>query len=384
MKFLSFTTILMFNLFIPLSVWIFYGLIAKFVSIVVLSLQIIILNDSILVFCEMLVIPFRESGKCGMITTIIIGYVIPLIINISIFLYNFIVYTPICTPYLLINTIILMAITILIVVNLMRLRNVAGPMIATLWFTLFIGILNNSMLSSTPHSSCQVLQTDGTYSTSVQYGDTIVDSLLSFFLLTIMFLFLCVMTKKDAKKYSYYVESWFYFFVLREVGNSYMKYAPKRPIASRPNNKRIVEMDDLSKKEDEGEEAGGGNLERVMRDIVDNQVVRKLAAGNYMIPNDFNPDRVRFRSKQAFFFHLLMSLFGAYTAVIFTSWIHITIDDVTTGADVYDNTSLWSRFIGILLGILLSMIKVFRAHHHYSKLREDQDAFRSDEESNDN
>lgn len=375
LKFLSFATILMFNMFIPLRVWIFYGLFAKLVSVVVLALQIIILNDILLIFSQKYMVPFRQSGKCGLVTTMILGIIIPVISNLSLFAYNFVVYTPICTPYLLINTFILLMITMLIIINLMRLRNVAGPVISTLWFTLFIGILNYSLISSTPHSACEVVQADGSYSTSVKYADTVIDSLLSFVLLILMFVFLCIMTKKDAKKYNYYVESWFYFFVLREVGNTYMRYAPKYQADRR---KRIREQE-VELQEASGKDAlKQSGVSRVMREIVEKNVVRKLAVGTYKIPNDFDPNRVKFRSKQAFFFHLLMSLFGAYTAVIFTSWIHITVNDITIGNEVYDNTSIWARFVAVTFGILFSMVKVFRAQHYYSRLREDEDYYRSD------
>lgn len=375
LKFMSFATILMFNMFIPLRVWIFYGLFAKFISVIVLALQIVILNDILLIFCEKYMVPFRQSGKCGLVTTMILGIIIPVISNLSLFAYNFVVYTPLCTPYLLINTFILLMITMLIIINLMRLRNIAGPVISTLWFTLFIGILNYSLISSTPHSKCQVLQSDGSYSTSVKYSDTVIDSLLSFVLLILMFVFLCVMTKKDAKKYNYYVESWFYFFVLREVGNTYMRYAPKFKIDRRKRlQEQEVELQELAGKDGPKQPS----VSRVMREIVEKNVVRKLAVGTYKIPNDFDPNRVKFRSKQAFFFHLLMSLFGAYTAVIFTSWIHITVADISTGTEVYDNTSIWARFVAVTFGILFSMVKVFRAQHYYSRLREDEDYYRSD------
>jgi hypothetical protein len=375
MKFLSFWTILFFNMFVPLYVWIIYGVFAKLVSIVVLALQIIIFNDSILIICEQVIVPFKESGKCQFITTIIFGYIFPIAANLTIFAYNFMVYTPICSPYLLINTMILLLITLLIVINLMRLRNITGPLIASLWFTLFIGVLNNSMLASTPHSSCKVLDSDGNYSTSVLYGDVVFDSVLSFLLLGVTFVFLCALTKKDAKKFSYYVESWFYYFVLREVGNSYMKYHPK-------NKKRKGKLGESKITAPVELKNNNNGLDEVFRQIVDKNVVRKMAAGSLRIPDDFDPTRVRFRSKQAFFFHLLLTLFGAYTAVIFTSWIHITIDDIQTGAEAYDNTSIWARFFAVALGVMFSAVKVFRAYYHYSRLMEEEGGYmrREDDE----
>lgn len=366
-KFLSFVTIVFFNMFVPLSVWVVYGVFAKLISVVMLALQIIILNDSILIICENNLVPFFRGGKCGKITMLIVGYIIPISVNITIFAYNFVVYTPICSPYLIINTMILLLITMLIVINLMRLSNITGPVISSLWFTLFIGVLNNSLLSATPHSSCEVVDSDGNYSTSVSSTNVVLDSVLSFVLLAVTLTFLCVVTKRDAKKYSYYAESWFYYFVLREVGNSYMKYNPKVPIRKRnfrnDSEESQVELGGTSKSQ----------MRELMGEIADKDVVRKLAVGNYKIPDDFDRSRVRFRSRQAFFFNLLMSGFGIYTAVIFTSWIHITVDDIETGAEVYDNSSIWARFIGIVFGIMFSAVKVFRAHYHYSRLQLDEE-----------
>ena len=119
----------------------------------------------------------------------------------------------------------------------------------------------------------------------------------------------------------------------------------------------------------------------VFRQIAQKQVVRKVAVGSYKIPDNFYPDRVRFRSRQAFFFHLFMTMLGAYTAVIFTSWIHITIDDINTGTETYDNTSIWARFIAVTLGVTFSSVKVFRAHYHYTRLEEENEDYRDLDES---
>ncbi len=368
LKFMAFISIVFFNMFVPLSVWVVYGVFAKLISVVMLALQIIILNDSILIVCETHLVPFFKSGKCGKITMIIIGYIIPISVNITIFAYNFVVYTPICSPYLIINTMILLLIAMLIVINLMRLSNITGPVIASLWFTLFIGVLNNSILSSTPHSACEVADSDGNYSTSASSTNVVIDSVLSFTLLAVTLIFLCVVTKRDAKKYSYYAESWFYYFVLREVGNSYMKYNPKLPIRKRKYRRPDSQDSSFNKNG-----TSVSQMRELMGDIVEKDVVRKLAVGNYKIPDDFDPKRVRFRSRQAFFFNLIMAGLGIYTAVIFTSWIHVTVDDIETGTEVYDNTSIWARFIGIVFGIMFSAVKVFRAHYHYSRLQLDED-----------
>ena len=118
------------------------------------------------------------------------------------------------------------------------------------------------------------------------------------------------------------------------------------------------------------------DVDRVLKDIADKRVIDKMAIGDYKIPDNFDPSRVRFRSKQAFYFNLLMSMFGAYSAMILTSWIQLTIDDVTTGALVYDNTSIWVRFIALALGLAVSSVKVFRAHYHYTRLEEEGEDFK--------
>lgn len=397
MKFLGFASILFFNMFIPLQVWVIYGVFAKFISILTLALQLIILNDSILIFCEAAIIPFKNSGKFGMITTIIFGYIVPIVVNLAIFGYNFFVYTPICSPYLLINMIILLLIFMLIIINLMRLLQASGPLIAALYFTLFVGIMNNSMLSSTPHSACVIFDAAGNASTSVSYANAMFDGVLSLVLLTVGLAFLCIVTKKDAKTYSYYAESWLYFFILREVGNSYMKYAPKkkgvggvkgkgedekngkdkRKKVRGKKNFRGVEISRAGARDEEDENGLGG----VLRDIANQDVVRKTAVGTYKIPDDFYPDRVKFRSKQAFFFHLLMTLLGAYCAVIFTSWINITVSDIRTGTESYDNTSIWARFVGITLGVIFSSVKVFRAHYHFTRAQEETEEYRELDDS---
>ena len=73
-----------------------------------------------------------------------------------------------------------------------------------------------------------------------------------------------------------------------------------------------------------------------------------------------------------FFFNLLLCLFGVYTAVIFTSWINFNVNDITTGIVVYDNTSIWCRFVAVALGVSFSAVKVFRAHYHFSKLGDEE------------
>lgn len=394
MKFLGFASILCFHMFLPLQVWVIYGVFAKFLSILTLALQLIIFNDSLLIICEAAIVPFQKSGKCGMITTIILGYIVPITVNLTLFGYNFFVYTPICAPYLLINTIILLLIFLLIIINMMRLLQASGPLVAALYFTLFIGIMNNSMLASTPHSSCVVSDEAGNTATSVSYNNVVFDSVLSLLLLTLVLAFLCIVTKKDAKKYSYYAESWLYYFILREVGNSYMKYVPKKKNAKKKEStdkelEKIGEKEKRSKKRFRGKEMSaieevdeeGNGIGGVLRAIANREVVRKTAVGTYKIPDNFYPDRVKFRSKQAFFFHSVMTLFGAYTAVIFTSWIHITINDIQTGTETYDNSSIWARFVAIALGVIFSSVKVFRAHYHFSRLEEETEEYREIDDS---
>ena len=173
-----FVVLIFLNLFVPLKFWIYYGFFAKFISVVLLSLQITIMNDSLLIISMVYVVPFKEASSCGHVVTLIVGYVLPIITNLAIFIYNFMSFASVCSPYLIINMLILIFIILLIAINLMRLRKVSGPVIATLWFTLIIGILNYSILASTPHTSCKV-QTDGLVTSTVSLTDSFIDNTLS-------------------------------------------------------------------------------------------------------------------------------------------------------------------------------------------------------------
>lgn len=196
-----------------------------------------------------------------------------------------------------------------------------------------------------------------------------------------------VVTKRHARKYEFYIESWMYFFILREVGNSYMKYKPKLLPKSRSRRAliRSADLEAAEGKEKEVELTTSKNLglsKESDKPLLSRQIskIRKFAGtGNLKIPNDFDPRRLEFRSRQAMFFHLLLTLFGIYTAVVFTSWVNISVNDIEVGTEAYDNYSVWLRFIALALGICFSMVKVFRAHYHIANMSkvEEEEFFRS-------
>ena len=84
----------------------------------------------------------------------------------------------------------------------------------------------------------------------------------------------------------------------------------------------------------------------------------------------------KFRSFQALWFHLIMTMIGGYTGVMFTSWIQISVSNVQNNSEIVDDVSIWVRSIALFLGLLYSILKNIR-------LQWGSDPKEDDEEEND-
>ena len=79
----------------------------------------------------------------------------------------------------------------------------------------------------------------------------------------------------------------------------------------------------------------------------------------------------RYKSCQAFFFHIAMMLLSAYIGVMFIGWIHIKVERSESTLSVQDNASIWSRLVGVggalvclIVKTIFSQIRVRRNQEH--------------------
>lgn len=82
--------------------------------------------------------------------------------------------------------------------------------------------------------------------------------------------------------------------------------------------------------------------------------------------------RKSYRSFQAFFFLMALSLFSCFAGVMFIGWIHINLDADTsdTGVAAIDDASIWVRSVAIFVALLVVAVKAVRGHHKRRKYTE--------------
>ena len=127
-----------------------YGIFAQFLSILILTIQLIIAYDSIVIHIDRFLTPIFDKSR---VLLVILGFILPGTISVSLCVYNLVVFSSACSLYFFVNLIVFIVCLVLIAITLMRLNGYAAP-VASFIFVTFIQILTWSILSSTSHSLC--------------------------------------------------------------------------------------------------------------------------------------------------------------------------------------------------------------------------------------
>lgn len=129
-----------------------FAIFSKYLSIGILILQLIIVHDSILIMLDKNILPALNQNKCGKITKICLGYVLPIILGLGMMVLNFATFMLICSTYMAVTLITVILSAILLAVNLMRILE--ANIISSIWFIAITQVMAYSMQASTGVSSC--------------------------------------------------------------------------------------------------------------------------------------------------------------------------------------------------------------------------------------
>ena len=127
-----------------------YGIAAQFLSIFILTIQLVIAYDSIVIHIDRYLTPIFDKSR---VLLVIFGFIVPGMLSLFFCIYNLVVFSSACSLYFIVNLVLFIVCLLLIVITLMRLNGYAAP-VASFIFVAMVQILTWSILSSTSHSLC--------------------------------------------------------------------------------------------------------------------------------------------------------------------------------------------------------------------------------------
>lgn len=187
--------------------------------------------------------------------------------------------------------------------------------------------------------------------------------------------FLSVVTIEKLTDDSHIVESWLYKFILADKGKNYMTLV--NPNSPRKMNrvfrsnqltnqeKEQIEFSDLRKIKKYEAESGinqplmEAGLEKIKEWTTDFEDGKSINSDTKKMMNDGKLLK-RYRTCQAFFFHLAMIMLSSYIGIMFIGWIHINVQRNEYGVSVVDNASIWTRLAGLVTSIGCIIFKAVR------------------------
>lgn len=350
-----------------------YGITVKYVSVVALSIQINILHDSLLIFLDKKFIPSLNQSGFGRCLKITFCYILPSVLFLGLYGYCFLMYSSVCTTYFMIILINFVFSVFLLGINLMRIYE--SSIISTLWFITLVGLMTHSTIASTPHTTC----VDSAGVSLVTWTAIVWDCVLATVILTFCLMFICFVTREDLDADEYIVEAWLYWFFLSEEPARYIKKEDMRKIKysgklSRlnPKQRQMIDFTTLRRLKNNEEAAGASTYLGI--ELSDLKAPFQIDNGPEGEETDIDGGHVRktYRSLQAFFFHMSMSLFSCYIGAMLIGWIHINLDaDLTnSGVGFIDDASVWARFAAMLFGLISVTFKAIMSHRRRRKYRD--------------
>jgi hypothetical protein len=129
-----------------------FAIFSKYLSIVIMVVQLIIVHDSIVIMINKSILPyFGTRDRCRPLK-LIIGYILPSILILTLIAFNFIKFSTICSVYMVVTLITVIMSVLLLAVNLMTIQE--ASIISSLWFIVITQVLLYSMQASTGVKSC--------------------------------------------------------------------------------------------------------------------------------------------------------------------------------------------------------------------------------------
>jgi hypothetical protein len=90
----------------PHGFWVYYGILAKYISVIFFGLMNLIVADILYIFVDKQIVPYFERSTKGRKALIITSaYILPVVLTFTIFIINFLEFTNVCVEYLAVNSI---------------------------------------------------------------------------------------------------------------------------------------------------------------------------------------------------------------------------------------------------------------------------------------
>lgn len=106
LKFISWILVAFMAILMPHGFWVYYGIFAKYISVIFFGLINLIVADILYIFVDKKILPYYERSTTGHKAFIITsGYILPVVLTFTIFLINYLEFANVCVEYLAVNTI---------------------------------------------------------------------------------------------------------------------------------------------------------------------------------------------------------------------------------------------------------------------------------------
>ena len=351
LKFFSFFLLVSMNILSHHNYWVYYGIVAKYISLVFFLVMNIQINDILYIIAEWHVIPqMTESQKCKLFVTLFY-YVFPGLATIGLFVYNFAVNSGVCSEFLGMNIIALFLLVFYVQISLIK-PNRAKTIFNSLWMTFLLATQNYGILSASPLTNCYVTNYNQIKGSNIKDENSVLDTVFSSLYVVIVLLFISFYSKKTVKTQENHINYWLMEKLLCEPGPLYITIGDE-------DKKQIMREALIELKEE-----NPGILQReneYMRSEYNRGVFLKnerkkaglKAITTYQLKHPY-ADGNRYKSKQTAWFHLFMVFVGFYYSVTFGSWITLTPNDTST--QLNDDTAVWVRFAAFIVVIILLII----------------------------
>ena len=135
-----------------------------------------------------------------------LAYVLPVVLNFTIFIINYVEFGNVCVEFSAVNTIALVFLILYVLISLVPNDRLKG-LFVSIWMSFFLGLENHGILAASPLTDCYV-KIGGVNKANIETPSLVIDELISTVYIFIILMFITIYTKKDIKQYENQIEYW--------------------------------------------------------------------------------------------------------------------------------------------------------------------------------